>query len=51
METATEQLRKLVIEGKESIPNRGVRTFTLLQELTFIENYYCPLNFRVQQKN
>ena len=38
METAIEQLRKLVIEGKESIPNRGVRTFTLLQELTFIEN-------------
>lgn len=38
METAIEQLRKLVIEGKESIPNRGVRIFTLLQELTFIEN-------------
>ena len=38
MNTAIEQLRKLVLEGKESIPNRGVRTFTLLQELTFIEN-------------
>lgn len=38
MKTAIEQLRKLVIEGKEGIPNLGVRTFTLLQELTFIEN-------------
>ena len=38
MKTAIEQLRKLVLEGKESIPTRGVRTFTLLQELTFIEN-------------
>lgn len=38
MNTAIEQLRKLVMEGKENIPNHGVRTFTLLQELTFIEN-------------
>lgn len=38
MNTAIEQLRKLVMEGKKSIPNRGVNTFTLLQELTFIEN-------------
>ena len=38
MNTAIEQLRKLVLVGKESVPNRGVRTFTLLQELTFIEN-------------
>ena len=38
MNTAIEQLRKLVMEGKEGIPNRGVGTFTLLQELTFIEN-------------
>lgn len=38
MNTAIEQLRKLVMEGKESFSNRGVRTFTLLQELTFIEN-------------
>lgn len=38
MKTAIEQLRKLVIEGKEGIPNLGARTFTLLQELTFFEN-------------
>ena len=37
MNTAIEQLRTLVMEGKEYIPNREVRTFTLLQELTFIE--------------
>ena len=39
MKPAIEQLRQLVMEGKENIPHRGVvRTFTLLQELTFIEN-------------
>ena len=38
MKTAIEQLRQLVMEGKETFHNREVRTFTLLQELTFIEN-------------
>ena len=38
MNTAIEQLRQLVMEGKETFHNREVRTFTLLQELTFIEN-------------
>lgn len=37
MNTAIEQLRQLVMEGKETSHNREVRTFTLLQELTFIE--------------
>lgn len=37
MKTAIERLRQLVMEGKETFPNREVRTFTLLQELTFIE--------------
>lgn len=38
MNTAIEQLRQLVMEGKMTFHNREVRTFTLLQELTFIEN-------------
>ena len=38
MNTAIEQLRKLVIEGKETFHSREVRTFTLLQELTFIDD-------------
>lgn len=38
MKTAIEQLRQLVMEGKETFHNHEVREFTLLQELTFIEN-------------
>lgn len=37
MKTAIEQLRQLVMEGKDTFHNCEVRIFTLLQELTFID--------------